>query len=113
MMEEFLWEPDQDDNSNYSSSDDDPQPELKLSSFGKKMPIHSLSEILVITSTINGEPSVSSVETSSTISAPSITVIVYADAKNEVSSASTSDDEMLATVTDHPRKRKRNPSKRQ
>ena len=58
MTEEFLWEPDQDDNSNYSSSDDDPQPVLKLSSFAKKMPIQSLSEILVITSTINGERSV-------------------------------------------------------
>ena len=42
--------------------------------------------------------------------ASSTTVIVYADANNKVSSASTSDDEMLATVTDHPRK-KRNPSK--
>ena len=86
MMEEFLWEPDQDDNSNYSSSDDDPQPVLKLSSLAKKMPIHSFSEIPVITSTINGEPSVSSAETFSTIPAPSTTVIVYADANNKVSS---------------------------
>ena len=58
MTEEFLWEPDQDDNSNYSSTDDDPQPVLKLSSFAKKMPIQSLGEILVIISTINNEPSV-------------------------------------------------------
>ena len=58
MTEEFLWELDQDDNFNYSSSDDDAQPALKLSSFTKKMPIQRLSEILVITSTINDEPSV-------------------------------------------------------
>ena len=106
MTEEFLWKSDQDDNSNYSSSDDDPQPVLKLSFFAKKMPIHSLSENSVITSTINDELSISSAETSSTIPVPSTTVIVYADANNKVSSASTSDDEMLATVTDHPRKRK-------
>ena len=46
MTEEFLWLPDQDDNSNFSSSDDDPQPVLKLSSFAKKIPMQSLTVVL-------------------------------------------------------------------
>jgi len=114
-MEEFLIEPDQDDPSDYSSSDNEPQPLLHLSSFAKKIPVNVCSEALVSkTSTVNSQPSsVSPADSSSAIPVPSTTVIVCADENNVACASSASDDEMLPSVTDNPKKRKRNPSKRQ